>query len=453
MKFYTLKAFIVSVFLIFVGQFQSLAQKGVVLDKIIAKVDNQILLKSELDLAYIQAINTQQEFKTEVTICKVLEQLMTNKLLLAKADIDSVHVEDKIVEAQLDRRMEYFISQIGSKEKLETQYGKSVKKLKDELRKQVKDQLLVQKMQESITAKVKVTPAEVRKFYSSIPKDSLPFFSKELEVGHIVKYPKVSKDQKIIVREKLNNLRKQIIEESKEFADLAKEFSEDPLSARDGGNLGFFKQGELVPEYEAAALKLKPGETSPVVESQFGFHIIQLIERRGNQFNSKHILLKPISSLSDNDVIIQELDSLRYKILNDSLKFEKAAKNNSDDKFTKESGGMMTDSESGSSKLMAERIDPALYFRLDTMKIGSITPPIPFRTDDGKDAFRIVYLKSVSPPHIANLKEDYQKIQFATIQEKKNKLINSWFNKTKSEVFVDLDAEYKDCEILKGEQF
>lgn len=448
-----MKAFIVSVFLIFVGQFQSLAQKGVVLDKIIAKVDNQILLKSELDLAYIQAINTQQEFKTEVTICKVLEQLMTNKLLLAKADIDSVHVEDKIVEAQLDRRMEYFISQIGSKEKLETQYGKSVKKLKDELRKQVKDQLLVQKMQESITAKVKVTPAEVRKFYSSIPKDSLPFFSKELEVGHIVKYPKVSKDQKIIVREKLNNLRKQIIEESKEFADLAKEFSEDPLSARDGGNLGFFKQGELVPEYEAAALKLKPGETSPVVESQFGFHIIQLIERRGNQFNSKHILLKPISSLSDNDVIIQELDSLRYKILNDSLKFEKAAKNNSDDKFTKESGGMMTDSESGSSKLMAERIDPALYFRLDTMKIGSITPPIPFRTDDGKDAFRIVYLKSVSPPHIANLKEDYQKIQFATIQEKKNKLINSWFNKTKSEVFVDLDAEYKDCEILKGEQF
>lgn len=448
-----MKAFIISVFLIFVGQFQSLAQKGVVLDKIIAKVDNQILLKSELDLAYIQAINTQQEFKTEVTICKVLEQLMTNKLLLAKADIDSVHVEDKMVEAQLDRRMEYFISQIGSKEKLETQYGKSVKKLKDELRKQVKDQLLVQKMQESITAKVKVTPAEVRKFYSSIPKDSLPFFSKELEVGHIVKYPKVSKDQKIIVREKLNNLRKQIIEGSKEFADLAKEFSEDPLSARDGGNLGFFKQGELVPEYEAAALKLKPGETSPVIESQFGFHIIQLIERRGNQFNSKHILLKPISSLSDNDVIIQELDSLRYKILNDSLKFEKAAKNNSDDKFTKESGGMMTDSESGSSKLMAERIDPALYFRLDTMKIGSITPPIPFRTDEGKDAFRIVYLKSVSPPHIANLKEDYQKIQFATIQEKKNKLINSWFNKTKSEVFVDLDAEYKDCEILKGEQF
>ncbi len=429
------------------------AQNGVVLDKIIAKIDNQILLKSELDLAYIQALSTQQEFKSEVTICKVLEQLMTNKLLLAKAEIDSIQMEDKMVDAQLDRRMEYFISQIGSKEKLEKQYGKSVKKLKDEMRKQVKEQLLVQKMQETITAKVKVTPAEVRKFYGSIPKDSLPFFSKELEVGQIVKYPKVSKVQKIVVRDRLNEIRKQIVDNGKDFAEIAAEVSEDPLSARDGGNLGFFKQGELVPEYEAAALKLKPGETSPVVESQFGFHIIQLIERRGNQFNSRHILLKPISSSTDNDVIVQELDSIRNLILSDSMSFEKAAKNNSDDKFTKETGGIMTDNESGSTKLVAERIDPALYFRLDTMKIGHISPPIPYRTDDGKEAFRIVYLKSVSLPHQATLKEDYQKIQFATIQEKKNKLINSWFNKTKSEVFIDLDPEYKDCEILKGEQF
>lgn len=452
-KYIILKSKIFSfiLFLVLISKINS--QNGVVLDKIIAKIDNQILLKSELDLAYIQALSTQQEFKSEVTNCKVLEQLMTNKLLLAKAEIDSIQVDDKMVEAQLDRRMEYFISQIGSKEKLEKQYGKSVQKLKEELRKQVKEQLLVQKMQESITAKVKVTPAEVRKFYSSIPKDSLPFFSKELEVGQIVKYPKVSKDQKIIVRERLNAIRKQIVDSTKSFSEMATEFSEDPLSARDGGNLGFFKQGELVPEYEAAALKLKPGETSPVVESQFGFHIIQLIERRGNQFSSKHILLKPTSSSTDNEFIIAELDSIRNRILNDSITFEKAAKNNSDDKFTKETGGIMTDSESGSSKLVAERIDPALYFRLDTMKVGSISTPIPYRTDDGKEAYRIVFLKSVSLQHQATLKEDYQKIQFATVQEKKNKLINSWFNKTKSEVFIDLDAEYKDCDILKGEQF
>lgn len=440
------------IFFAFCGLNSVLAQipKGVVLDKIIAKVDNQILLKSEFELSYIQAINSNQEFKAEVTNCAVLEQLLTNKLLLAKADIDSVNVDERQVEAQLDRRMEYFIAQIGSKEKLEAQFGKSVKKLKEELRKQVKDQLLSQKMQDNITAKVKVTPSEVRKFYNSIPKDSLPFFSKEMEVGHIVIYPKVSKDQKILTREKLNDIRKKIVEENEDFAILAKEFSQDPLSARDNGNLGFFKLGELVPEYEAAALKLKPGETSPVFESQFGFHIVQLIERRGNQYNSRHILLKPISSSTDNESIIKSLDSIRTKIIKDSIKFEKAAKEFSDDKMTKEAGGMITDSETGSTKLIAEKIDPALYFRLDTMKIGSITEPIPYRTDDGKEAFRIVYLKSISLPHQATLKDDYQRIQFATIQEKKNKLINSWFNRTKGEVFIEIDPEFKDCNVLKG---
>lgn len=440
------------IFFAFCGLNTVLAQipKGVVLDKIIAKVDNQILLKSEFELSYIQAINSNQEFKAEVTNCAVLEQLLTNKLLLAKADIDSVNVDERQVEAQLDRRMEYFIAQIGSKEKLEAQFGKSVKKLKEELRKQVKDQLLSQKMQDNITAKVKVTPSEVRKFYNSIPKDSLPFFSKEMEVGHIVIYPKVSKDQKILTREKLNDIRKKIVEENEDFGVLAKEFSQDPLSARDNGNLGFFKLGELVPEYEAAALKLKSGETSPVFESQFGFHIVQLIERRGNQYNSRHILLKPTSSSTDNESIIKTLDSIRTKIIRDSIKFEKAAKEYSDDKMTKEAGGMITDSETGSTKLIAEKIDPALYFRLDTMKIGSITEPIPYRTDDGKEAFRIVYLKSISLPHQATLKDDYQRIQFATVQEKKNKLINSWFNRTKGEVFIEIDPEFKDCNVLKG---
>lgn len=424
--------------------------KGIVVDKIIAKVDNQILLKSELELAYIQSLNSQNEFKTDVTECAILEQLLTNKLLLAKADIDSVNVDEKQVEAQLDRRMEYFISQIGSKEKLEAQYGKTVTKLKEELRKQVKDQLLTQKMQDNITTKVKVTPAEVRKFYNSIPKDSLPFFSKELEVGHIVIFPKISKNQKIVTREKLNDIRKKIVQENADFGDLAKEFSEDPLSARDNGNLGFFKLGELVPEYEAASLKLKTGETSPVFESQFGFHIVQLIERRGTQYNTKHILLKPASSTTDKDEIIYTLDTIRTKIIKDSIKFEKAAKQYSDDKITKEAGGMILDPESGSTKLVVEKIDPALYFRLDTMKIGSISEPIPYRTDDGKEAFRIVYLKSVSEPHQATLKDDYQRIQFATVQEKKNKLINSWFNRTKGEVFIETDEQYKDCSILKG---
>ena len=431
---------------------KSYGQEGIILDKIIAKVDNQILLKSEYDVAYLQALQQDKQFKLEVTPCLVLEQLLTNKLLLAKADIDSIVVEEKQVDGELERRMEYFLAQIGSKEKLEAYYGKTVNQLKGELRKQVKEQLVTKKMQDNITNKIKVTPSEIKKFYSSIPKDSLPFFSKEFEIGHIIKLPQVSKDQKNLTRDKLNNIRKMVVEQGDSFEKLAKEFSEDPVSAREGGLLGYFKKGELVPEYEAAALKLKPGETSPVIESQFGFHIIQLIERRGNEFSSRHILLKPNSSNSDVENSEVYLDSLRSRILTDSISFEKAAKEYSDDKATKETGGMMSDAESGSTKIAAEKIDPTLYFILDTMKVKGITKPIPYRMEDGKEAYRIVYFKSVTQPHQANLKDDYLKIQFATIQEKKNKAINAWFNKTKSEIFIQTDPEFSNCDILKGLQ-
>jgi peptidyl-prolyl cis-trans isomerase SurA len=429
------------------------AQDGsIILDKIISKVDNQILLKSEYDVAYLQALQQDKKFKFDVTPCVVLEKLLTDKLLLAKAEIDSIVVDEKQVESELDRRMEYFVQSIGSKEKLEAYYNKTVNQLKSELRKQVKEQLVIKKMQDNITAKIKVTPSEVKRFYASIPKDSLPFFSKEFEIGHIVQLPKVSKDQKNLIREKLNNVRKLVIEQGESFERLAKELSEDPQSAREGGILGFFKKGDLVPEYEAAALKLRPNETSPVIESQFGFHIIQLIERRGNEFNSRHILLKPSSSSSDLQSSEHFLDSIRTLILADSISFEKAAKEYSDERATKETGGIISDPESGSSKIPAEKIDPTLYFILDTMKVGNITRPIPYRTEDGKEAFRIVYFKSVSLPHQANLKDDYLKIQFATVQEKKNKAINTWFNKTKGEVFIQSDPEFSNCDILKGIQ-
>ncbi len=432
--------------------FQLAAQppkEGVVLDKIIAKVDNHILLKSEYDVAYLQALQNDKDFDFKISTCRILEQVLTNKLLLAKADIDSVVVDDKQVESEMNRRMEYFIQQIGSKEKLEAYYNKSVNQLKNDLRRQVKEQMLVQKMQDNITGKMKVTPGEVKKFYGEIPKDSLPFFSKELEIGHIMKLPIVNRDQKRQTREKLDRIRKMIVDESERFEKLAKEYSEDPVSARAGGELGYFKKGDLVPEYEAASMKLKDGETSPVIESMFGFHIIQLIERRGNDYNTRHILLKPVSSETDIYASARFLDTLRTKIQSDSIGFAKAAKENSDDKATKESGGMLMDQQ-GSTKQAAENIDPALYFMLDTMKVGSISKPIPYRTEDGKDAYRIVYLKSVTQPHQANIKDDYQKIQTACLQEKKNKSVNGWFNKVKSEVFLEVDPEYKECEILKG---
>lgn len=428
---------------------QPLASKGQVIDKIVAKVDNHIVLKSELEATALQYM-AQQQFKTSIENlnCTVLESLLINKLLLAKADIDSVTIEDKQVEAQLNQRMAYFIQQIGSEEKLVEMYNKPIAELKNDLRKQVKEQILAQKMQDNVVGKVKITPGEVKKFFAKIPQDSLPFFSKEVEVGQIVLEAKVGKDQKNVTRNELLAIKARI-EKGEDFGALAKQFSADPGSAVNGGELGFFKKGDLVPEYEAASLKLKPGQMSDVIESQFGFHLIQLIERRGMEFNTRHILLKPASSTVDISETENELNKIRNSILKDSITFTSAAKKFSDDKTTSENGGFFTDATTGSTQIAVDAIDPSIFFVIDTMQVGHICKPIPYRTADGKDAMRIIYLKKVTPPHKANLEDDFQKIHSAAVAAKKNKVLSEWFHKTKNEVFVEIAPEFKSCDILK----
>lgn len=429
----------------------SSAQNNVNVDKVVAKVDNYIILKSEVELTYLQALSNGERDRGNLK-CEILENLLVNKMMLAKADIDSVVVENKVVDDQLERRMQYFISQFGSREKLEEAYKKSADQLKSELRKQVKEQLIIQKMQENITKDVKMTPSEVKKFFNAIPKDSLPYFSTEVEVAQIVRLPQVSKEQKTEAREKLNAIRDRILK-GEDFATLAKQYSEDPGSSKAGGELGFWGRGAMVPEYEAAALKLKPGELSTVIESPFGFHLIQLIERRGTEYNSRHILIKPSSSTLDVEEAKQYLDSIKTLVINDSISFEKAARDLSEDQATKSSGGFFIDPNTNSSRIAVENLDPVVFFVIDTMEVGQISKPLPFRTEDGKDAVRILYLKSKMPPHQANLKDDYQKIYNAALVDKKNQKVNSWFEKTRSEVFVNVDPEFSHCKILQQNNF
>jgi peptidyl-prolyl cis-trans isomerase SurA len=419
------------------------------LDKIIAKVDNYIVLQSELDLAYEQFKESMEFPSNEDLHCRVFETLIINKLLLAKAEIDSVVVEREAVDDQLERRMHYFVSQVGSSEKLEQYYGKSLDELKSELRKQVKEQMIMQKMQDNISSKIKVTPGDVKRFFSGIPKDSLPYFSTEVEVGQIVKKAFVSKDQKQLARKKLEEIRQRIIN-GEDFCQLAKIYSEDPGSAKLCGELGFFKKGDLVPPYESAALRLKPGETSAIVESEFGFHIIQLLGRKGNEYNTRHILIKAASSKKDISSSAAYLDSIRKEINQGKISFEKAAKEYSDDRMTSPSGGMFQDHQTGDTRISLENIDPGLFFIIDTMKVGSISAPISFRMEDGTEAMRIIYYKARISPHQANLKDDYQKIYAAAQEEKKNNAINEWFDKTKGEVYIDIHKDYQDCQILQA---
>ncbi len=421
-----------------------------VLDGIIVKVDNRIILKSDLEGNLAQAVANGQP-ATEQLRCRLLQNIVVQKLLLARADADSVVVEDKQVQNELDRRMAYFAGQIGSEQKLEEYYNKTIKQLKDELRTQVRDQLVAQKMQDQITGKVEVTPRDVRKYFNQIPKDSLPYYSTEVEVGQIVKFAAPGAAQKQNAITKLRDLKKRI-EAGEDFGTLAKQFSEDPGSASANGELGFFKKKELTPEYEAAALRLEPGQMSDVIESPFGFHLIQLIERRGDTYNTRHILLKASSSEGDLAETAKQLTNLRRRIMQDSLTFARAAKDNSDDRETKTSGGLLMDPRTASSFIALDKIDPAVFFTIDTMAIGHITPPLPYRTDDGKDALRILYLKAKRPPHQANLKDDYQKLAAAAMSERRALALDEWFEKNKGSVFIEIDPEYSTCKLLDLEQ-
>jgi peptidyl-prolyl cis-trans isomerase SurA len=430
------------------GTFTSAYGQGKSIDRIVAKVDNYVVLRSEVEAYFsdMQASGTRGADR-----CAALQQLIIQKVLVAKAEIDSVMVEDKEIEDQLNRRMDYMIrTQFGSEQKLLEAYGKSVESLKSELRPQVREQLAAQKMQETITGNIKITPSQVKRFYNGLPKDSIPYFPTEVEVGQIVKIAKVGKDQKNEVRAQLNKIRERILA-GEDFAELAKQHSQDPGSAQFGGNLGVAKRGTMVPEFEAMAFKLKKEEISPVFETEYGFHILQLMDRKGEEYTARHILIRPGYSTSDLQEAEKFLDSLRTRIVQDSITFEKAAKEHSDDKLTASNGGMIMD-QSGSSKIFTEALDPVVFFTIDSMQVTNISKPIAYRTDDGKSAMRILYYKTKIDPHQANLQDDWQKIYDAALNERKNKVLNEWFAKAKDEVFINIDEEYNTCQILGNSQ-
>jgi peptidyl-prolyl cis-trans isomerase SurA len=424
---------------------QEVANKNV-LDRIIVKVDNYFILKSEVENQYQQYLTSGQANTPDR--CQILEGLVVNKLMLAKAEIDSVIVDDKRIEAELSSRMEQMEGQYGSAKNIVEAYGKSIATLKEDLRSSLKEQLTGRKMQDKITDDVKITPKEVAAFFNEIPRDSLPYLPAEVEISHIIRVAKPNKNQKEELYSKLLDFRRRV-EKGESFEDLAKVHSEDLGSGKRGGDLGFAKRGAMVAPFEAAALRLKPNQMSEVVESEFGFHLIQLLEIRGQEYHARHILLRPDYQKLDLTEPTKFLDSIRVLVQRDSTTFEKAAKEFSEDKPTQDAGGVLMDASNGGTRLAYDgTMEPALFFALDSMKVGTISAPIPFRTDDGRSAVRILYFKAKHPPHFANLKDDYQKLAQITLSRKKNNAIEKWFLKAKEDVFIFIDDEYKDCKIL-----
>lgn len=437
---------LVFVLLLFITQYiKGQDSEYTVIDKIIAKVDNYIVLKSELERSYLQ-VQSSGDYNT--TKCAVLEGLVLNKLMVAKAEIDSVVVEEEMVDRQLDMKMQGVIAQAGGDEKkLEEAFGKSMEEIREDLRDQEKEQMLVQEMQRLVTEEITVTPSEVKRFFKNIPKDSLPYFSTEVEIGQIVKKPAINAEERDRIENHLLNIRSEAIDDGVDFQVLAGRHSDGPTGPR-GGNLGDVERGQMVSEFEAAALKLKNGEISMPVETEFGFHIIQMVDRRGNIYNARHILIQPKYSEKDFEVAGQFLDSVKNLILIDTLAFDKAAKEYSDDKQTSSNGGFIRDA-TGANQISVSELDPGLFFTMDTMKVGSITDPMRFTMPDGKEAMRIIYYKSKLKPHQANLDQDYQKIYMAALNAKKSKQMNDWFKDARHEVFIEIDPEYNNCNILQ----
>jgi peptidyl-prolyl cis-trans isomerase SurA len=429
---------------------------GQVLDKIIAKVDNNIVLESDLQKAYLEAVAQAQEGFSTPTKCEVFESLLINKLMMAKAEIDSVIVSDPEVMIQTDQRFSMIMQQFGGDEQtLIEAYGKTSEQLKNELQDAIKEQMVVGKMQKTIAEDLTVSPADVRKFFASIPTDSLPFFSAEVTVGQIVKKPDVNKADKEKVRDFLLELKQKILDGEEDFASLATKYSEDPGSGAQGGDLGFFRRGELAPEYEAMSFALRPGEIGDPVETMFGFHLIQLLERRGTTFNTRHILIIPKPSEADIVRAEKYLDSLRTQIVEEKITFAKAAKEYSDDRQTSDNGGFFTDPVNGSNRLTLRTLeDPVLYFTLDSMKVGSVTTPMRFddvdpRSGRSEPAVRILFYKERFAAHRANINDDYEKLKAAARRKKEEDILSKWFIVAKEEVFIDIDPDYDRCNALQ----
>ncbi|MDW7694707.1 peptidylprolyl isomerase [Flammeovirgaceae bacterium SG7u.111] len=448
MKFTSKKSLAITVGLsLFLG-FSAFAQgEGVFVDGIVAKVDNHIVLKSDVENTYYQLLSNGEELGPDPK-CEILRQVIVNKILLAKAEIDSIVVDESQVNVELDRRMQYFIMQAGGEDKLEQTLGKKLTVLREELRDQVSEQLTTQRMRGTLTADINVTPAEVKKYFNQIPKDSIPFLPAEVKVGQIVKFPEVSKSEKDKAEQKLYGLKARI-EAGEDFAELAMKNSEDFGSAREGGDLGWHGRGELVPEFEATALRLEINEISDPVESEFGFHMIQLLERRGQRFRARHILIRPKSNDFDVTEAMQLMDSIRNQVLGDSLTFENAAKEFSDDQATRSNAGYFKDQNTGSSFVATDMIDPIIFFTIDTMEVGKVSAPMQYRTEDGKAAVRMIYYDKYIPPHYANLKEDYQKLYAATMNRKRAEAVEEWLEEAKQEVYIEVYDDYGNCNILE----
>ncbi len=431
-------------FTLMVSVFPVTGQISKVLDEIAAVVGDKIILKSYIEEQRVQMLR-QRYYSDKDLRCQILEDQLYTKLLASQAEIDSVEVSDRDVETELDRRLDYFIGQLGSEQKVEEFFEKSILEIKEELRLTIHDQIVSQKMQQEITKDITVTPTEVRRFYEMLPQDSIPVIPTTYEFQHITRYPKIDELEILAVKTRLEEF-KERISKGENFATLAVLYSADANSAKRGGELGYMGRGDLVPEFATVAFKLQKGEVSRIVKTEYGYHIIQLIDRKGEKINVRHILLTPKIKPEEKVLARTFLDSVRTLISNDSMKFEDAVAKFTDDKETRNGGGFILNMNNNSIRFEQTQVDPAIAFAIKDKPEGFITEPFETVDQNNKAVFKIVRIRKKIESHQANLADDYQHIQEMALNKKREDNIGTWINEKKGTTYIRVSDEYKNCD-------
>ncbi len=434
-------------FIFLVQNFHTISAQPYLVDKIVGVVGKNQILFSEIEEQYLQM--EAQGIKPSPSKCEIFEDLLAQKLLVNQAEVDSLIVDEINVEMELNDRIEYFISQIGTEEKLIEYFGKSVLEIKEDMRDAIRDQMLMQMMRQEITSLISATPSEVKSYYLSLPPDSIPYIDAEVEINQLVIYPTSSEDAKFDVREKLLGIRQRIVD-GENFATLAVLYSEGP-SATKGGDIGWASKSDIDPVYSKAAFALKEGQVSKIVKSSFGYHLIQLIERSEDRIHTRHILMKPKISFEEKENAIARMDSIVELIRLDTLSFEKAAMYFSQDEDTKMNGGLRVNPATGNTNFRLDQFDTKEYYIMKDLKIGEISESFESTDDKGNLVYKIIRLKSKTEPHKANLKQDYELLKNMTRQVKQNEIVDEWVEEKIKNTYIRINEPYDECSFrIKG---
>lgn len=421
-----------------------------IVDEIVWVVGDEAILKSEVE-EYRKDIQMQNQRIEGDPYCFIPEQIAINKLFLDQAKLDSIEVNESNVNRMLEYYMNEYISSVGSSEKLEEYFGKSMKKIREDLRTQLREQQLIQGVQQKHFENITLTPSEIRKFYNTIPQDSLPFIPTTLEVQIVTVEPEVPLVEIDAVKNKLRDYTEQINSGRNTFSTLALLYSEDP-SAVKGGELGFMNRSGFVPEFSNVAFALSdPTKVSNIVETEYGFHIIQLIERRGDMANFRHILLKPKIPQAQLDTAIVRLDSIRSGIMNKKITFDDAATFLSADKDTRNNKGIVVNNRpnspnTGTPRFQLSELNQDIAKVVGEMNVGVLSEPFIMVTDKGKQVAAIVKVTNRNEGHKANINNDYQIIKQMAENARRQELMDDWLQKKINTIYVRIDPDWKGCD-------